>query len=264
MAGLWITPDDLGNDLAESEYAVEACEAASYLLWAMSGRKFTGTTVVTELYEFNTPAQILPGTHYTMSDIRSALVGLPLDRVNGDRRRLRLRAAPVTRIDHIRRVSSDTYLDQSEYYITNHSVVNFRAPISDVLEITYAYGQKPPAAGKMAARAMAEQFALLWGGRADECKLPDRVTSVSRLGTTWTILDNQDFIADLRTGIYTVDLFLKTANPNGAQQRSKVFSPDVPRGRRVTGPTTNTDAELPPVPDSWVEDPDNPGFFFQP
>jgi hypothetical protein len=38
----------------------------------------------------------------------------------------------------------------------------------------------------------------------------------------------------MRLGIYEIDLFLKTVNPNKAQKRSKVFSPDVSRARRYT------------------------------
>jgi len=46
---LWIQPSELGH-YANTEYATEACEVASYLLWAMSGRKYTGETIVTERY----------------------------------------------------------------------------------------------------------------------------------------------------------------------------------------------------------------------
>ena len=44
---LWIQPSELGN-YANTEYAQEACETASFLLWAMSGRKYTGEVTVTE------------------------------------------------------------------------------------------------------------------------------------------------------------------------------------------------------------------------
>jgi len=45
-------------------------------------------------------------------------------------------------------------------------------------------------------------------------------------------IDNQDFIDELRTGLYAVDLFLKTTNPDRARAKAKVFSPDTPRARR--------------------------------
>jgi hypothetical protein len=88
-------------------------------------------------------------------------------------------------------------------------------------------------AGKMAARTLAMEFAKLWAGD-DDCQLPQRITSVSRQGVSFTILDNQEFIEELRTGLYAVDLFLKTTNPDNARRKSKVFSPDAPRARRYT------------------------------
>jgi hypothetical protein len=85
----------------------------------------------------------------------------------------------------------------------------------------------------MAARTLAMEFAKLWAGD-DDCALPQRVTSVSRQGVSYTILDNQEFIQELRTGIYVIDLFLKTVNPDNARKKAKVFTPDVPRARRYT------------------------------
>jgi hypothetical protein len=49
MSNLWVTPEELG-DFAETEFAYEAAKAASNLLWALSGRKYSGTTTVTERY----------------------------------------------------------------------------------------------------------------------------------------------------------------------------------------------------------------------
>jgi len=77
------------------------------------------------------------------------------------------------------------------------------------------------------------EFAKLWAGD-DECMLPQRITSISRQGVSYTLLDSQDFIDDLRTGLYAIDLFLKSVNPDKARARTRVFSPDVPRARRYT------------------------------
>src|SRR5690606_3831730 len=114
-----------------------------------------------------------------------------------------------------------------------HSTLQFRNAVPGDFEVTYTYGSPPPVAGRMAARMLAIEFAKLWSGD-EECSLPTRVTSVSRQGITFTILDSQDFIDDLRTGVYAVDLFLKSVNPNRAQAKAKVFSIDIPRPKRVT------------------------------
>jgi hypothetical protein len=85
----------------------------------------------------------------------------------------------------------------------------------------------------MAARTLAIEFAKLWSDD-ETCALPQRVTSISRQGVSYTLLDSQDFIQEIRTGVYAVDLFLKTSNPDGARVKSRVFSVDTPRARRYT------------------------------
>ena len=101
------------------------------------------------------------------------------------------------------------------------------------IEVTYAYGTEPPTAGKNADRIRATELVKLYEND-DSCALPQRVTSISRQGVSYTLLDNQDFIDELRTGLYAVDLFLKTTNPDRARNRARVFSPDQPRARRYT------------------------------
>ena len=65
--------------------------------------------------------------------------------------------------------------------------------------------------------------------RGGDCSLPERVTSVSRQGMSWTLLDPQDFLESGRTGIYEIDLMLASLNPARALARPRVFSPDLPR-----------------------------------
>lgn len=233
MAGLWVLPEELPNGLDTSAEALAACEAASYLLWGMSGRKFSGLTIVTERYGRSFPGVSLYlselGALYTsIHDIRSAFPDLAAEFSN----RLRLRGRPVRSIDSIISVASGLEISSDHYTLEEHTTVVFDFALVEEIEVSYTYGTPPPTAGRMAARTLAEQFAMLWGGQEDKCSLPDRVTNVTRQGVSWVLLDSQDFIAELRTGIYSVDLFLKTVNPHKATRPAKVFSPDVRRGRR--------------------------------
>lgn len=248
MTALWVTPDELGS-YANTEFAQEACETASYLLWAMSGRKFSGVTTVTERYTCvlrrgrlgestkTTDAVLFGGTVYNIPktdfdfDEYSALT---VDGISPESR-IKLRGGPVTKIHSVRNRLGDV-IDPSLYYLVDHSTIQVSAgapwtPCNT--EITYSYGAPPPTSGKMAARTLAMEFAKLWSGD-DDCALPQRVTSISRQGVSYTILDQQDFIQELRTGLYAIDLFLKTVNPNAAKNKAKVFSVDAPRGRRYT------------------------------
>jgi hypothetical protein len=246
MSNLWITPEELGEYI-ETEFAYEAAKSASNILWALSGRKYSGTTTVTERYVCatlsyrygpsvrNNKAELVLGDVYNIpyTDMDS-YTAVTTDGLS-PQSRLRLRGRPVQKIHTIRN-RSGAVINPNSYYLVDHSTIQATAgsrwtPCD--IEVTYTYGIEPPTMGKMAARKLAMEFAKLWNGD-DDCQLPQRVTSISRQGVSYTLLDSQDFIEDMRTGLYEIDLFLKSVNPDRARARARVFTPDVPRGRRYT------------------------------
>jgi hypothetical protein len=244
MSNLWVTPDELGAPYADSEFAYEACKSASGLLWSMSGRKYSGITTVTERYVCqNRIFRYGASTNtYQAVLLDGAVFNIPADEFEGGvvdglspESRIRLRGRPVTKIHTIRR-RDGVILDPSAYYLVDHSTVQAATGIPWTpcnLEITYSYGTYAPTMGRMAARTLAIEFVKLFEG-SDDCALPQRVTSIARQGVSYTLLDSQDFIEEMRTGIYMVDLFLKSTNPDKARAKARVFSVDVPRGRRYT------------------------------
>lgn len=237
MNNLWVLPSELG-DQADSEFAEEAAQTASYFLWALSGRKYSGVTVTTERYVREAVGDVIGmSSHLTGPAISNGeITNLPFatSAASSSGKHLRLRGRPVTAIHTIRQANGDI-VPPSDYYLADHATIQFTNSAlwgAYDLEVTYTYGAQPPTAGKMAARVFARELCKSWLGDPD-CALPARVTSVTRQGVSYTILDNQDFIAELRTGVYEVDLFLKTANPDKARARSRVFSPDIPRARKA-------------------------------
>jgi len=227
---LWTNVEELG-EYAGSTHSYEACKTASYLLWALSGRKFTGITTVTERYVCASNIRLLGASAQTFTP--ALLEGFSSE-ANSARSRLRLRGRRVVEVHNVRTLKGDL-VDPMNYRLVEHSTLeatygkNF-FPCN--VEVTYTYGAPPPAAGRLAARTLALELVKLYEN-SDDCALPNRVTSVARQGVTYTVLDNQDFIDELRSGIYAVDLFLRATNPDRARARARVFSPDVPRARRV-------------------------------
>jgi hypothetical protein len=249
-SNLWTNVEDLGSAYADSDYAYDAVKTASYLLWGMSGRKYSGTTTVTERYVsifdpyLRAGASVLTYSPILIDgDVQNLRLGgsglYGDDDYLGDgtssNTRIRLRGRKVVKIHTVRDIDGNI-IDPSQYYLVEHSTL-LAAPgatwTPSNVEVTYTYGTPPPTAGKNAARMLAIELVKLYEGD-DTCALPQRVTSISRQGISYTVLDNQDFIDDLRTGLYAVDLFLKTTNPDKARARARVFSPDVPKARRIT------------------------------
>lgn len=249
MSNLWTNVEDLGS-YANSDYAYDAIKTASHLLWAMSGRKYNGITTVTERYVSSFDPYLRTGASaltYSPTLIDGEVKNIRVggsgpygdDDYQGDGTsagtRVRLRGRKVIKVHTVRDIAG-SIIDPTKYYLVEHSTL-LATPGANWtpanVEVTYSYGTEPPIAGKNAARILATELIKLYEND-DSCALPQRVTSVSRQGVSYTILDNQDFIAEGRTGLYVVDLFLKTSNPDNARARSRVFSPDVPRARRIT------------------------------
>lgn len=86
-------------------------------------------------------------------------------------------------------------------------------------------GRPIPAAGVSAAGELACELvkSCLPG---EKCRLPSRVTSLTRNGTTIAALDPMTFLDKGLTGLYRVDLFLAAYNPNRLRRAASVASPD--------------------------------------
>lgn len=247
MDALWVTPKEIDESLdletidpsdtqslKDYEAALAACEFTSQTLWALSGRKYHTGTIATERYVVDR-SWISP---YTLTPVRGTIIYDPdwgvhiVDPYDWNNRRLRLDGTPVKNIGSVTSLNDGRVLDPTEYSVINRVFLQLNTLVPRGIEVSYTYGQEPPMAARMAARAMATQFFYLWSGREDECNLPDRVTSVTRQNVSWVLLDNQDFLDELKTGIYAVDMFLRSVNPDKARVKAKVFSVDMPRGRR--------------------------------
>jgi hypothetical protein len=245
LDALWVKPSDIDASLdletidpedtealMDYEAALAACEFASQTLWALSGRKFH-TASVTERYVVDRSwigSSVLPLRGLPVYDSQWGVWVIDPQDWNG--RKIKLTGTPVNSVAAITSLQDNSPLLPSEYTIFNRSILVLENPNARGIEISYSYGQAPPTAGKMAAKQLATQFFYLWSGREEMCALPERVTQVSREQVSWTILDNQSFLDELKTGIYAVDLFLRSVNPDKARAKAKVFSVDVPRGRR--------------------------------
>lgn len=97
--------------------------------------------------------------------------------------------------------------------------------------VAYRRGVEVPIGGAQAAGALACEIAKSCAGL--KCRLPDRVTDITREGVTMTMIDPQDYLADGLTGLIEVDRWIRSVNPDGLRRRPAVWSPDLPRHRTV-------------------------------
>lgn len=100
-------------------------------------------------------------------------------------------------------------------------------------EVTYLRGKPVPAGGQAALAELACELCLAClGDKA--CALPKRVTSISRDGVSFAMLDPMTFINEGLTGLYAVDLWLRSVNPASQPRSGAILSPDMVQSRRTT------------------------------
>lgn len=91
--------------------------------------------------------------------------------------------------------------------------------------IVYRPGELLPVAGRIAAGMLACEFAKSCAGQ--DCALPAQLASLSRNGVEVQVVDPASLLEDGKTGIAQVDLWIRSVNPFGRMQRSRVRSPDL-------------------------------------
>ena len=104
-------------------------------------------------------------------------------------------------------------------------------------EISYSFGLGPPIGGVRAAAMYGCQLALAFDPAAisdGRCRLPKRVTSITRQGTTVALLDPMSFIKDGLTGLSDIDTWINSVRVGDSRRRSTVLIPGKHRSARRT------------------------------
>lgn len=226
---LWISVDDTFDPT--SPYADSAVRTASFILFKLSGEKYSGTKTSTDSYNLSNYSGI---TSVQPAMVRGEMYNIST--LSEGFRNLNLRSKPVLSVQSVEFLGR--VLDPTEYTLRNNAYLvrenSMPWILDDVqdLTVTYTHGTPPPSAGKRAAIRLANELILSDMG-SGQCALPERITSVSRQGISYTMMDPQDFIDKGKVGVYEIDLFLAAVNPHKAKKRPKVFSVDKPRGERI-------------------------------
>ena len=232
--------------------------AASEILWAASGRQF-GECAITAWpcrdecfdtpYRYGIPGYgdtgqwpnpaLIGGVWYNLGCVGSCHGGCSCNEV--DQFTLPDNAVRVTdiTIDGVA-LPTGSYMLQSNRFVVRTDGDEWPR-CNDLTQlsgegtwtVTFVVGNEVPALGKLAAGEL--MCELLKACKDDDgCVLPANLQSLTRQGVAQNFIDPREFMADGFTGIYNVDLFVRTFNPNGLTSRSRSYSPDAPDSRRVS------------------------------
>lgn len=94
--------------------------------------------------------------------------------------------------------------------------------------VSYVHGRSVPFGGRVAAGVLASELNKAVCND-DTCALPRRVQTITRQGVSVSFIDPMTFLADGLTGLYEVDLWIRSVNPNRLARRARVHRVDDPR-----------------------------------
>lgn len=253
----WVTAAQIVADAPEVTLANAelAAQAATDILYALSGRRYDGLRVSVldapfvpgpgrqalpyglsslgigqSRRGFPTPLNEISAGVFPVTDVRSVTIGShdvdPTLVKIVDRQKLRLLPDPV--LGSL--LGVNLYSDGSDIYSLWPGGECGCGCGPARATITVEWGQQPPAGGVIAARAFAKELALGISGKP--CRLPGNTVNISRQNVT-VLLDPSTYLDQGLTGIPTADLWLRAVNPNRLQQESTIWSPDLPMSERV-------------------------------
>lgn len=232
-----------------------AVTAATRVLWALSGRRF-GTCSVTlrpcrrDCYdtwpwgwtEWDTTAigsSVWSGYRYwvplgcgsctagcSCAEVSETVLPHPVNRIT----QVKVDGTPL--VTGAYRVDNNRLLvrtDGGQWPYCNDLSKNDTEP--GTWSVTALYGYDVPVSARLAMGELACEISK--AGSGEDCRLPAGVVSLARQGVTIQFPDVGQLLKDGRTGLYLVDLFLASENPDGLKQRGKFYSIDSPQPRRA-------------------------------
>lgn len=241
MTNLWITPDIIADSDTVTDIDIMSVEYASYVLSSLTGNRITGFSTDTDWYysrptNYNIAYRSIADIWGVSLDIHSIRVDYNSSDV------INLRSLPALEI--IAMADSDGNVIPNDSGVIYNKALLFRTDnkkwnFSKGVLVTYKHGSEVPEAAKLAAIELAKNIKYAITEDSSACQLSQRVQgglldSYQTQGVSYSFIDPQAFLSEGRTGITTVDLFIKATNPTGAVRPAKVYSTDIPRGYRKT------------------------------
>lgn len=104
--------------------------------------------------------------------------------------------------------------------------------------VTYEWGALPPIGGVRSAASLACQLLMACQPEAirdGRCRLPKRITTITRQGITLAILDPFSLFRDGLTGLAEVDMWVASVNRGTAQRGAALIDPLRQRAARRAG-----------------------------
>lgn len=246
-------PCILDGDPVSQGVIDNAVLAASQILWAITGRQFSQCqATIRPCRACDDPCCLPSFTDYGFTG--SGYPSYPFHQADGSWINMSCPCTddcscvnldkikipyPTCSVDEVK--IDGLVVDPSNYKVLNFEELVWANPVSggwprcndlrkpDTEEgtwsVTVTWGKAPDQLVLQAAAEMACEIIKDCTGKP--CRLPQRVSSVTRQGISVSFLDTMEFLDKGLTGLYFVDLAARIYNPNRLMRRPTVYSPDV-------------------------------------
>ena len=253
------------NSVIADGVLTDALQNASDILYALTGSKWAGvcTDVIrptAETFLATIPTGSTSGTYFNYTG--PAWYGMPgcqfgcvcsWDGLAGwgktryQRLRYRPPKTPIVSVTEVRldgavlnpnryRVDDGHYLVYLPQATDKRSVwpcrQDMEAAVSadNTWQITYTAGRTPPIGGKQSAMSLAFQLAVAATPALEgQCRLPRRISTITRQGLTLAVLDPFKIFLDGMTGLADVDLWIAAVNREKRTRGASAFRPGASR-----------------------------------
>lgn len=242
--GPWVSPDSVAalKDLETSDQDL-IVEAASGMLFAASGRQFTGVcedTVWPDPTSGFLYSRLTDGSWfrspYRPGDVSG---GLGFAGV-GSWRELELPGFPIVDVVEVKvagvplpvgswNILDDRYIIRRDGVAWPSTQLVDRADGSEgTWSVRYRWGNPIPPGGTLAGLVLVSELAKCPVFLDDSsCRLPRRLQTVNREGFSAVVLDPFKFLDEGKFGVYEIDTFINTVNPHRLSRDGKVLNVDL-------------------------------------
>jgi hypothetical protein len=193
-AEIWVDPCNLSNP--DMDLAEQAAISATYALWSLTGERFHGPQCWIEDYRTINGFCTIQLRQWPVAEV------LAVSRID-----LCADAVGATGVGSL--ISSACHMGGGQVRVcgsSNSFGVCGCGADGSIIRVHYKTSNNLPPGADRAVLRLADEYLKSYKG--EKCSLPERVTSVSRQGASWTILDPQDFLQDGLTGIGPIDQWL--------------------------------------------------------
>ncbi len=229
----WATETDLLDSCDTAAVTPAVLEAglhfASVVLYNLTGRQWPGEATDTVRPTHGTRAHCIDASGVYLPGF--PVTGITTVTIDGD-------VVDPARYEVLDRRYLHAVRQPDGSVLSFPSTQDLTLPTTEVntFEVVYTWGRAPDTEWVRAAAIYGWEFALAWTPDcADRCRLPKRVTSITRQGVTATIVDPMQVIEKGGTGLVEVDSLLAALRFGQGHRRAAIGVPG--RRRRASRST---------------------------